>query len=56
MIAGRGKEAGPSRVGAGEGRLLEIKGRVGGTRSCWKMEAGRGKGGKRGRACREARK
>lgn len=34
MTAGHGKEAGPSRSGAGEGRLQEIKGRVGGTRSC----------------------
>lgn len=35
MVAGRGKEAGPSRVGAGKGRTARrVRGRVGGTRSC----------------------
>lgn len=50
MVAGRGKEAGPSRVGAEEGRTARsLRTRMGGTRSCLvgKLEDGGGKGGKR---------
>lgn len=35
MVAGRAKEAGPSRVGAEEGSTAgSLRSRVGGTRSC----------------------
>lgn len=68
MDAGRGQEAGPSWEGGGESWTApRLKGRVGGARNslegkleCGDMEAGkgagRGRGGKRGRACRETRK